>query len=83
MNEPSHQLRQETREETSVAPLAEQHQETTSATEFASVDEMIRHDAAGTKVPAAVTDRVRRAVAGEGARPAGSWWRRFFGETNL
>ena len=79
MNEPSHRLRQETREENSVVSQAEQRQETTSAREFASVDELIRHDAAGTRVPGAVTDRVQRAVLGEGARPAGSWWRRFFG----
>ena len=79
MNEPSHRLRQETREENSVVRQAEQRQETTAAREFASVDELIRHDAAGTEVPGAVTDRVRRAVSGEGARPAGSWWRRWLG----
>ncbi len=55
---------------------AEQTQ-TGAAREFASVDEMLRHDALHTPVPPAVADRLQESVEREDLCPA-PWWRRLF-----
>lgn len=44
--------------------------------EFASVDEMLRFDAAQTAVPSEVAQRLKKSTAAE---PDRKWWRRFFG----
>jgi hypothetical protein len=46
--------------------------------EFASVDEMLRHDALHTPVPPAIGHRLQQSLAGAPptARP---WWRRLLG----
>jgi hypothetical protein len=46
--------------------------------EFATVDEMLRHDALHTPVPPAIGHRLQKALgaAPPGARP---WWKRFLG----
>jgi hypothetical protein len=58
-----------------------QHQaETSAAMEFATPEEMLRHDAQHTVVPPRVAERLAESVKGE--PPAGSstsWWRRLFG----
>ena len=78
MNEPSHRLRQRT-EEQSTVEQGIQRQQGQAAREFASVEELIRHDAASTDVPSALTTRIQSAVTNEPARPAESWWRRWLG----
>lgn len=45
--------------------------------EFATVEEMLQHDAAETEVPPAIAHRLADSVAKE-PKPAGSWWRRLF-----
>lgn len=61
----------------------EQEQETTEqnasgvAREFASAEEMLRHDAEGTGPPKALAHRVAESIARE-PRPARSWWQRWF-----
>lgn len=45
------------------------------AREFASVEEMLQHDANHTTVPAAIAQRLEKSVA-ELPAPSRSWWRR-------
>jgi len=59
---------------------AEQHQEQSSAArEFASVEEMLRHDALHTPVPPAIAHRLEESISKLPPPPARAWWRRFFG----
>lgn len=46
--------------------------------EFASVEEMLRHDHAQTEVPPVVAERLKQSIAQE-PTPARPWWRRWFG----
>jgi hypothetical protein len=58
---------------------AEQQQtQSSSAREFGSVEEMLRHDALHTPVPPAIEHRLAES-ARELPPPARAWWRRFFG----
>ena len=57
--------------------VAGQQSQLGTAREFATPEEMLRHDALHTHVPPAVTDRLQQSVDREGLRPA-PWWRRFF-----
>ena len=61
--------------------LAAEQQQTksTSALEFASVEEMLRHDALHTPVPPTVAHRLAESVSQLPPPPARGWWRRFFG----
>jgi hypothetical protein len=47
--------------------------------EFASVEEMLRHDALHTPVPPGIAERLGQSL-GPVAPPAKSWWRRIFGK---
>ena len=47
--------------------------------EFASVDEMLRHDALHTPVPPQVGHRLAKSLENEPAPPT-SWWKRLFGK---
>jgi hypothetical protein len=62
------QQRQETAEQTTQHPPRH---------EFATVEEMIRHDASRTEPPAAIADRLADSISKE-PRPARAWWRRWF-----
>lgn len=62
--------------------LAQQQQEqqqsqAQNTREFASVEEMIRCDAAQTQAPPQVEERLRQSLARE-PQPTRSWWRRWF-----
>ena len=46
--------------------------------EFASVDEIIRFDAARTVVPPEIAQRLKKSTNAE-PKPDRTWWRRFFG----
>jgi hypothetical protein len=48
-----------------------------TAREFATVEEMLRHDAVHTPVPPIIAHRVQKSL--EQNPPAQSWWRRLFG----
>ncbi|MBC8001398.1 MAG: hypothetical protein H7X97_02310 [Opitutaceae bacterium] len=78
MNEPSHRLRQRT-EEQSTAEQVSQHQQSQAAREFASVEELIRHDAGRTPVPEAVADRLKQSMVREPSSKPTRWWRRLLG----
>lgn len=76
MNRHTTRLNQQQREQTTQQQRAQQQ----SAVEFASAEEMLRHDAAQTTVPAAVAERLQKSIDGE-PKPARSWWQRMFGGT--
>jgi hypothetical protein len=59
---------------------AEQQQmNSPSAREFASVEEMLRHDALHTPVPPTVASRLEASVKQLPLTSSKGWWRRFFG----
>jgi hypothetical protein len=58
----------------------QQNVERQSAMEFATAEEMLRHDASQTAVPPAVADRLQRSVECE-PKPVRGWWQRLFGGT--
>ena len=60
------------------AALVPQQQLGQNAREFASVEELIRSDAAQTPVPPQVRERLGESLARE-PRPARPWWQRWFG----
>jgi len=45
------------------------------AREFASAEELLRHDASQTIVPPAIAERLSQSIQNE-PKPAQSWWRR-------
>jgi len=69
-----------TSEEQQQQQTAEQKQNLEkTALEFASVDEMIRHDALHTPVPPGIARRLGESVAQAPNAPR-PWWRRLLGE---
>ena len=70
----SHQKAEEVQE-----TVSHQKSVQTSAGEFASVEEMLRHDATHTPVPPAIAQRLEQSVA-QLPPPARSWWRRLLGQ---
>lgn len=60
--------------------LTAQHQSAQNTIqEFATVEELLRHDAAQTSVPTGIADRLQKSSA-EFPRPNRSWWQRLFGQ---
>ena len=66
---------QQTEEQQQAA--TQQQSQQTSAVEFGTVEEMLRHDALHTPVPPNVAIRLQKSIGPAAASP--SWWRRFFG----
>jgi hypothetical protein len=59
---------------------AEQRQtQSSSPLEFASVEEMLRHDALHTPVPPTIASRLEESVKQLPPASSRAWWRRFFG----
>ncbi len=61
--------------------LAAEQQQTqaSGAKEFASVEEMLRHDALHTPVPPTIAYRLEESVKQLSPPSSRAWWRRFFG----
>jgi len=76
MEDPFRKLKHKTRPEAELLG-EQQHQHQQSAREFASVEDLLRHDAAHTTVPPAVAERVRDSIAREAPAPK-PWWQRLF-----
>ena len=74
MNRHTSKLNQHEREETTLHQQSAQQQ----TVEFASAEEMLRHDAGQTPVPPAVAERLQRSVEQE-PKPPRSLWQRLFG----
>jgi hypothetical protein len=60
---------------------AEHQTQQSGAREFASVEEMLRYDAAHTTVPPGIAQRLQKST-GDLPRPKMAWWKRLFGGTN-
>ena len=75
MNRHTSKLNQHEHEETI---LQQQNAQQQTAVEFASAEEMLRHDAGQTPVPPAVAERLQQSVAQEPKRSP-SLWQRLFG----
>jgi hypothetical protein len=60
--------------------ISETQTQQTATREFATAEELLRHDAAQTKVPPSVAKRLGKSVS-QLPSPTQSWWRRFFGGT--
>ncbi len=70
-----------TSEEQEQQQAAEQQSQRPAGREFATPEEMLRHDALRTPVPPSIAHRLQNSIGQAGPRPA-SWWRRFFGSSN-
>ena len=57
---------------------ATQQTQQDSAREFATPEEMLRHDALHTPVPPAISHRLQESI-GKAPPPPQSWWRRLLG----
>jgi hypothetical protein len=71
---PHSKLRQEQQHESELR----QNEQSQSAQEFESVDEMIRLDANQTVPPPSIAERLKESIAQE-PPPAQPWWKRLFG----
>jgi hypothetical protein len=49
--------------------------------EFATPEELLRHDAGNTAVPPQIAERLQKSVEGS-PKPPPAWWRRFLGKSN-
>ena len=56
--------------------LSEANTQQTSPREFASTEELLRHDVSQTTVPPEIAERLARSIQNE-PKPPRSWWRRF------
>lgn len=56
--------------------LAEVKSQQTSAREFASVEEVLRHDAGQTAVPPGIAERLTKSIQNL-PRPPHTWWQRW------
>jgi hypothetical protein len=74
MSRPTSKLNQHEHQET----LHHQSAQQQTPVEFASAEEMLRHDAGQTPVPPAVAERLQQSVAQE-PKPSRSLWQRLFG----
>jgi hypothetical protein len=55
--------------------LAETASQQAPAREFASAEELLRHDASQTTVPPAIAERLSQSIQNE-PKPERSWWKR-------
>lgn len=75
MNPPKKLTTQHTTEEQQQAALGQQQAQ--AGQEFASVEEMLRHDALHTPVPPSIGRRLEKSLKEQ--EPPVSWWRRWLG----
>jgi hypothetical protein len=69
-----------TQQEQEQLAAGQQQTQSSSAQEFASVEEMLRHDALHTPVPPTIAHRLAESASQlPPPPPARGWWRRFFG----
>ena len=77
MNHPKKLSAQQRANEQQLAAAQQQRQQA-AAFEFATPEEMLRHDALHTPVPPSIAHRLQDSVSQLPAPPR-SWWRRIFG----
>jgi hypothetical protein len=69
-----HESKHQSREQEQLAAKSSQQ---FTATEFATTEELLRHDAAHTDVPPLIAERLSKSIQNL-PRPSRSWWRRIF-----
>ena len=84
MNPEESKLRQrqeseETSQESSGQLHSEQSHQQEEAREFATVEDLLRHDSSGNPVPPEIAERVNRSIAAEPTKGT-SWLRKMFGK---
>ena len=57
----------------------QQQAQSSSVHEFASVEEMLRHDALHTPVPPFIAHRLEKSIGESPPPPGRAWWRRLLG----
>ncbi len=57
----------------------QQQKQSSTAQEFASVEEMLRHDALHTPVPPTIAHRLEESIGQSSPRAGRGWWRRLLG----
>jgi hypothetical protein len=67
-----HESKQKSQEQEQLAATASQQ---TTAREFATTEELLRHDAAQTEVPPVIAERLTKSIQGL-PRPSKTWWQR-------
>jgi len=67
-----------TQQEQEQLAAQQQQQQATAAQEFATPEELLRHDALHTPVPPTVTHRLKESI-GQIPESARSWWKRLLG----
>ena len=72
---PSSRLQQQQRQELHTGDLARQMQ---ASLEFATAEDLLRHDRAATPLPEAIETRLRESLAAE--PPPRPWWKRLLGK---
>ena len=70
-----HEIKHTSQEQEQLAGTESQQ---TSVREFATTEELLRHDASQTAVPPAIAERIARSIQNE-PKPERSWWRRMLG----
>ena len=68
-----------TQQEQEQLAAGQQQTQSSSAKEFASVEEMLRHDAEHTLVPPRIAHRLEESVSKVPPPPGRAWWRRLLG----
>jgi hypothetical protein len=68
-----------TQQEQEQLAAGQQQTQSSSAQEFASVEEMLRHDASRTPVPPTIAHRLAESIGPSSLPRERAWWRRFFG----
>jgi hypothetical protein len=68
-----HESKQRAQEQEQLAQTAAQQ---STAREFATTEELLRHDAAQTEVPPVIAERLTKSIQ-DLPRPTKSWWQRW------
>jgi hypothetical protein len=68
-----------TQQEQEQLAAGQQQTQSSSVKEFASVEEMLRHDALHTPVPPTIAHRLEESIEQSPPRVGRAWWRRLLG----
>ncbi len=68
-----------TKQEQEQLAAEQQQKQASAAQEFATVEEMLRHDALHTPVPPNIAHRLNESVRNLPPPPSRAWWRRLLG----
>lgn len=75
---PPSRLQQQQQQASEELQTAEQAEGRQTALEFATAEELLRHDRANTPVPETIESRLKSSIAAEPS-PSRPWWKRWLG----